>query len=124
MKKGVIILSFIGVLGLTACSWVPSIDEVEKETREGVEELLTEDNNEDKFFRLDRYFLNEHPDLRTFTGTLKATYFYKNEHGKWDFRRLRWIAMQDSMKVYRKVIIKYRDLWYDAYTMSILPQDD
>lgn len=112
------------VMSVTACDWIPSIDKVEKETRESVEELLTEDNNQDAFFRLDRYFLDEQLDLRTYTGSMKATYFYKNEHGKWNSRRGGWVATQDSLKVYWSVTIKYRGWKFDAYTISIRPRDD
>ena len=50
-------------------------------------------------------------------------HFYKNKPGKWDSKRLRWIATHDRMKVYRNVTIKYRGT-FDAYTISIRSRDD
>ena len=102
---GIIVFSIM----MTACSKEPTIDEVEQSSADAVERLLTEDNNEDLYLRLDRFFLDEHPDKLTYTGTLKATAFYKNKLGKWDSSRVRWVATTDSLKLYRSVEIKFRD---------------
>ena len=111
----IIVLAFLA----SACKSAPTIDEVESSVADDVEELLMEDNNDEKYFRMDRFFLNENPNPLVYTGVLKATYFYKNRTGKWDARNLRWIPTQDSLKMYRDVTIKFRDNKYDQYTIEI-----
>ena len=110
------------LLFMMGCSFAPKIEDVEKSTKEGVEELLTEDNNDELSFRLDRYFLSEQVDEMTYKGTLKATAFYNSP--KWDSNRFKVIQVPDSTKLYRTVIIKYRDKKYDHYTISIKAKDD
>lgn len=117
MKKILTALTFATLLTFVGCSSVPSIEEVQEETKEGVEELLTEDNNKELSLRMDRFFLSEQVDDLTYKGTLKATAFYKSS--RWDSRRYRIIEVPDSTKLYRTVIIKFRDKKYDFYTISI-----
>ena len=67
---------------------------------------------------MDRYFLSEQVDDLTYKGTLKATAFYNKT--RWDRKRLEFVAdVPDSTKLYRTVIIKFRDKKYDYYTISI-----
>lgn len=118
MMKRLLTTSAIGILFFVmGCSSAPKIEEVEKDTKEGVEQLLTEDNNEELTLRLDRYFLSEQVDDLTYKGTLKATAFYKSS--KWDKNRFKIVEVPDSTKLYRNVIIKFRDKKYDYYTISI-----
>ena len=119
MKKQIVILSLICLLA--SCVSAPTIDEVETQTREGVEELLTEDNNENLSFRLERYFLTEQTDDLTYVGTLKATAFYKDK--RWNDRTLRIQEVLDSTRLYRSVEIKFRDKKYQHYTISIKGDD-
>ena len=119
MKSITLCSIIVSGLFLIACNSTPSIDEVENAVKDGVEALLTEDNNADKHFRMDRFFLSENPEPLVYTGTLKTTCFYKNPTGEWDRRNLRFIATLDSLKMYRKVTIKFRDKKYDYYTIEI-----
>ena len=105
------------LLLLMGCSSAPKIEDVEKDTKDGVEQLLTEDNNDELTLRLDRYFLSEQVDDLTYKGTLKATAFYKSP--QWDSNRLKIVQVPDSTKLYRNVVIKFRDKKYDYYTISI-----
>ena len=61
--------------------------------------------------------LSEQVDDLTYKGTLKATAFYKSS--KWDSKRYKFVDVPDSTKLYRTVIIKFRDKKYDYYTISI-----
>ena len=117
MKKILTTLALTTLFALIGCSTAPSIEDVQESTAEGVESLLTEDNNENLFLRMDRYFLSEQVDELTYKGTLKATAFYKSP--KWDDRRYKFVDVPDSTKLYRTVIIKFRDKKYDYYTISI-----
>lgn len=117
MKRLLTIFALTTLFFLAGCSLAPSIDRVQEDTAEGVEELLTEDNNEKISLRLDRYFLSEQVDDLTYKGTLKATAFYKSS--KWDSKRYKFVDVPDSTKLYRTVIIKFRDKKYDYYTISI-----
>ncbi len=119
MKNNVLLVSLISLFASVACNSTPSIDAVQDSVADDVEALLTEDNNEDTYFRLDRFFLDANPEPLIFTGVLKATYFYKNRVGKWDSRNMRWITTRDSTKMYRNVTIRYRDKKYDHYTIEI-----
>lgn len=85
----------------------PSIDEVESMTKKGVEDLLSEDDDKNHYYKLDRYFLTEQTDLLTYTGNLKATYY--------------WYG--NSSKVYRRVTIKFSDNKFERYTISIKAQE-
>ena len=105
------------LLIMMGCSSVPKIEDVEEDSKEGVERLLTEDNNDKLTYRLDRYFLSEQVDDLTYKGILKATAFRKSQ--KFDSYRLEMVQVTDSTKLYRNVIIKFRDKRYDFYTISI-----
>ena len=122
MKKILTVSALATIFLLASCSIAPSIEEVEESTTEGVEELLTEDNNVELSLRMDRYFLSEQVDELTYKGTLKATAFYKSS--KWDSRRYKFVEVPDSTKLYRTVIIKFRDKNYDTYTISIQEADE
>ena len=118
MKKLLTTFAIATLLSLIGCSTVPSIEKVQESTADGVESLLTEDNNEELSLRMDRYFLSEQVDDLTYKGTLKATAFYNKT--RWDRKRLEFVAdVPDSTKLYRTVIIKFRDKKYDYYTISI-----
>ena len=117
IKRLLTTLAIASLLFMMGCSSVPKIEDVERDTKEGVEQLLTEDNNEGLSLRLDRYFLSEQVDDLTYKGTLKATAFYKSS--KWDSNRYKIVEVPDSTKLYRTVIIKFRDKKYDYYTISI-----
>ena len=121
-KKLLTTLAITTLLSLFGCSTVPSIEEVQENTAAGVESLLTEDNNEELSLRMDRYFLNEQVDDLTYKGKLKATAFYNKT--RWDRKRLELVAdVPDSTKLYRTVIIKFRDKKYDYYTISIQAEE-
>ena len=115
-------MALVALLSLIGCSTAPSIEKVEESTAKGVEELLTEDNNAELSFRMDRYFLSEQVDELTYKGSLKATAFYKSP--KWDSNRFKMIEVPDSTKLYRTVIIKFRDKKYDSYTIQIRSEDN
>ena len=117
MKRLLTTLSLSALLTLIGCSSVPSIEKVQESSAEGVESLLTEDNNEELSYRLDRYFLSEQVDDLTYKGSLKATAFYKSPGYDWDRHDI--VYKEDSTKFYRTVIIKFRDKKYDYYTISI-----
>lgn len=68
-------LSISTLLSLIGCSSVPSIEKVQESSAEGVENLLTVDNNEEMSYHLDRYFLSEQVDDLTYKGSIKATAF-------------------------------------------------
>lgn len=121
-KKLLTTLAITTLLFLFGCSTVPSIEEVQESTAAGVESLLTEDNNEELSLRMDRYFLNEQVDDLTYKGKLKATAFYNKP--RWDRKRLELVAdVPDSTKLYRTVIIKFRDKKYDYCTISIQAEE-
>ncbi len=118
MTKRLLTTFAIGsLLLMMGCSSVPKIEDVEEDSKEGVERLLTEDNNDKLTYRLDRYFLSEQVDDLTYKGTMKATAFRKSQ--KFDSYRLEMVQVTDSTKLYRNVIIKFRDKRYDFYTISI-----
>ena len=111
-------LTITTLLFLIGCSIAPSIEKVQESTADGVESLLTEDNNEELSLRMDRYFLSEQVDELTYKGTLKATAFYNKT--RWDRKRLEFVSdVPDSTKLYRSVIIKFRDKKYDYFTITI-----
>ena len=56
-----------------ALSGAPSIESVERRVKSGVEDLLTEDNTNNNYYQLDRFFLSEQTDPLTYIGSLKAT---------------------------------------------------
>lgn len=97
----VVVLLFI----IQGCSYVPTIEDVENGTREGVEGLLMESADHGHTFRLDDYYLVEQIDDLTYRGGLQATEFYK----------------RDSTKIYRSVIIKYQDKKYERCEITIRP---
>lgn len=117
MKKLLITFAIATLLSLIGCSSVPSIETVQESTVDDVESLLTEDNNEELSFRMDRYFLQERVDDLTYKGCLKATLFYKSP--EWDSKQYKVVEVLDSTKLYRTVIIKFWDKKYDHYTISI-----
>ena len=119
MKIELFFASIVSLFLLASCSYTPTIEEVQEGVAEEVESLLTEDNNEDTYFRLERFFLNENPEPLVYTGVLKTTYYYKNPLGKWDPRRMQWLATQDSTKLYRDVMVRFRDKKYEHYTIEI-----
>ena len=117
----VLFLVPLGIV-LSSCWYSPDIDLVEEETRDDVERLLTEDNNEDTYCRLDRYFLSEHPDDLTYRGTLKGTFFYDSRH--YDTSRHKFFTSKDSTRFYRNVVVKFRDKNYDHFVISISADSD
>jgi hypothetical protein len=97
---------------------MPTIEEAEEYTADGVEELLMEDNNDELTLRMDRYFLDEQIDDYTFKGSLKGTAFYKK--ARWDRNRLTYVYdVPDSMKFYKPVIIRFRDKKYKSFSITI-----
>ena len=86
----------------------PDIQKVQDATESSVEQLLTEDNNEQIYLRMDRYFLSEQTNPLTYEGYLKATAFFHI-----------FPTRTDSLKVYKKVVIKFQDKDYDAYSILI-----
>lgn len=56
MKKLLTTFAIATLLSFIGCSTVPSIEEVQESTADGVESLLTEDNNEELSLRMDRFF--------------------------------------------------------------------
>lgn len=110
-------LALSTLLTLVACTSAPSIEKVQEETTDDVENLLTEDNNDELYFRFDRYFLSEQVDDLTYKGTVKSTAFYQDR--KWDDNKHKFVNGIDSLKLYRTVIIKFRDKKYDYYTVTI-----
>lgn len=119
MKK--ILILILGIILLHGCTTIPSIEKVQDATADSVEKLLTEDNNEELSFRMDRYFLSEQIDELTYKGTLKATAFIL--HRKWDWNKNKFYNAKDSLKLYRTVTIKFRDKKYDYYTISIQSEE-
>lgn len=96
---------------VAACSSAPSIDDLKENSYSLVEQLLTEDDNENVSHRLDRYILDQHPDKLTYTGTIKATEFTRTtaEDGT---------VQVDSTKFYRDVVITFHGTDYDKYTVT------
>lgn len=119
MKRMILLITGILLLS-SSCHRMPSIDKVQEATEEGVRDLLTEDNNELLTYRMDRYFLSEQIDDYTFVGTLKATAFMTSPLGK----VLKAFSGTDSLKLYRTVIIKFRDKKYESYTITIKGQEE
>ena len=119
MKKLFILV--LGIVCLYGCVTSPSIELLQEKTLSDVEELITEDNNEELSIRLDRYFLSEQVDDLTYKGSVKATAFYKKT--SWDWNRNRIVDTKDSLKFYKSVIIKFRDKKYDYYTISIQSEE-
>ena len=115
MKKFLVFI--IGTLLFVSCNTAPDIQKLTELTRPEVENLITEDNNDETYIRLDRYFLSEKPDDRTYIGSVKMTAFYK--HTKWNFSTLMREEVVDSLKLYKEVIIKFTDNKYDYYTIHI-----
>ena len=95
-----------------ALSGAPSIESVERRVKSGVEDLLTEDNTNNNYYQLDRFFLSEQTDPLTYIGSLKATYYWKS-----------WNGSFQNQRVYKDVIIKFRDKNYESYTISIKAQE-
>jgi hypothetical protein len=95
-----------------AISGAPSIESVERQVKSGVENLLTEDNTKDSYYQLDRFFLSEQTDPLTYIGSLKATYYWKS-----------WSGVIQNEKLYKDVVIKFRDKQYESYTISIKPRE-
>lgn len=121
MKKLLLPLTLLLALCVSGCNIQPSIEKVEESSRDTVEQLLTEDNREDVYLRMDRYFLSEKQDLLTYVGTVKATLFYKDTD--WDWKRHEYVDKIDSIKLYRKVVVKFRDKKYNHYTVTIKEED-
>ena len=108
MKK-IFIFIFL-IICLLSCTVKPSISKVQDGTIEAAKELLEEDNNIDRYFRMDRYFIDENPSNLIYTGSLKATLFYKN-----------YYKQTDSLKVYFNATVKFLDTKYNAFTISLEP---
>lgn len=109
MKK--LLFFILLMVCLLSCTTNLSISEVQNGTIEAAKELLEEDNNTDRYFRMDRYFIDENPDKFIYTGTLKSTLFYKS-----------YYTGLDSLKVYFDVIVKFQDTKYNAFTISLEPR--
>ncbi len=104
---------------MAGCSSAPKLEEVENSTRKNVEELLTEDNNDELSFRLNNYYVVKKVDGLTYNGIIETTAFYK--HREWDDLTFDFIQKQDSLNLQREVIVKFHDKNYNSCTI-ILPE--
>lgn len=111
------LFSLVVLTFMASCSSAPKLDEVEKRTMDKVAELLTEDNNDELSFRLNKYYLLEKVDALTYTGILETTAFYN--HSVWDDEKFDFAQKRDSLNLYREVIIKFNDKNYNSCTISI-----
>lgn len=109
MKRVLILLSLI--FCLISCTSNPTITEIQEGTIEAAKELLEEDNNPDRYFRMDRYFIDENPSDLIYTGSLKSTLFYKS-----------YFTGLDSLKLYFDVTVKFQDKTYKSFTISLEPK--
>lgn len=99
---------FCLVFLLSSCNNSPSPQDVQEMVKDEVEELLTENNSEAIWFRMDRFFLMDNPEPLTYTGSLKCTVFYN-----------RYYSGLDSLYQYRDVVIKFQSNKYDYYYIEI-----
>lgn len=113
------LFSFAVLIFMTSCSSALNLEEVEKKTKDKVEELLTEDNNDDLSFRLNKYYVVKKVDDLTYNGILETTAFYK--HTEWDDLIFNFVQKRDSLNLQREVIIKFHDKNYNSCTI-ILPE--
>ena len=97
---------------VAGCSGEPGLDDLKENSYPLVEQVLTEDDNEQVQHRPDRYILDEHPEKLVYTGTIKVTEFDRkvNEDGT---------VQVDSLKYYRYVVIKFHGTDYDKYTVEL-----
>ena len=115
MKKLMFAFWALAALCMVSCSNAPDIDDLKEDSAPLVEQLVTEDNTEVLYYRLDRYILDGHPDKLTYTGTAKVTEFKKTTDAD-------GVAKIDSTKMYRDVEIKFRGTDYDKYTVNMYAQ--
>jgi hypothetical protein len=111
------LFSLVVLTFTTSCSSGLNLEEVEKKTKDKVEELLTEDNNDELSFRLNKYYLLKKVDDLTYNGILDVTAFYK--HLGWDDVKFDVVKKRDSLNLYREVIVKFKDKDYNSYTILI-----
>lgn len=110
-------LSLLVLTFMASCSSAPKLEEVQKRTKEKVEELLTEDNNDELSFRLNEYYLLKKVDDLTYSGILETTAFYR--HLEWDDNKFDLVQKRDSLNFYRDVIIKFHSKNYSDCTILI-----
>lgn len=113
------LFSFVVLIFMVSCSSSPKLDEVEKKTKDKVEELLTEDNNDELSFRLNKYYVVKKVDALTYNGILETTAFYS--HREWDDLTFDFVQKRDSLNIQREVIVKFHDKSYNSCTI-ILPE--
>ena len=111
------LFSLVVLTFMVSCSSAPKLEEVEKRTKDKVEELLTEENNDELSFRLNKYHLLEKVDDLTYAGILETTAFYK--HKAWDDEVFDFVQKRDSLSLYREVIVKFQDKNYNSCTILI-----
>jgi hypothetical protein len=117
IKSVLALFSFAVLIFMTSCSSAPKLEEVEKRTKEKVEELLTEDNNDELSFRLNEYCLLKKVDDLTYSGILETTAFYNRL--EWDDLNFDIIQKRDSLTLQREVIVKFHDKNYNSCTILI-----
>ena len=102
---------------MTSCSSTPKLEEVEKKTKDKVEELLTKDNNDELSFRLNKYYVVKKVDGLTYNGIIETTAFYN--HLEWDDLTFNVVQKRDSLNLCRDVIVKFHDKDYNSCTIII-----
>ena len=117
IKSVLALFSFAVLIFMTSCSSAPKLEEVEKRTKDKVEELLTEDNNDELSFRLNKYCVVKKVDGLTYNGILETTAFYK--HTEWDDLIFDFVQKRDSLNLQREVIVKFHDKNYNSCTIII-----
>lgn len=111
------LFSLTVLIFMTGCSSSPNLEEVQKKTREKVEELLTEDNNDELSFRLNKYYVVKKDDDLTYSGILETTAFYNRL--EWDDLKFDFAQKRDSLNLYRDVIVKFNDKNHNSCTIII-----
>ena len=117
IKAILTLFSLTVLIFMTGCSSSPNLEEVQKKTREKVEELLTEDNNDELSFRLNKYYVVKKADDLTYNGILETTAFYNRL--EWDDLIFDFVQKRDSLNLYRDVIVKFNDKNYNSCTILI-----
>lgn len=125
--KGLILLIKMVFLCLAATivsSCSPSLEEVEKLVYEGVEELLTEDNDEESSLEMKEFTLDTKVDDLTYTGFLKAELISDEISGVHVDRHfdLQYSYEKTKSKILYDVKIKFLDKSYEKYTINLEPK--